>query len=316
MLAELPAGVFAAIVGALGLLIGSFLNVVIYRLPKIMERQWAEEYAEMAADSAASEALLAAGDAGKADKAGKAVKAAAPPPAVIEAPEPEKFNLLTPRSRCSSCGHAITWYENIPVLSYLALRGKCSACGQPYGVRYPMVEAVTGALFAFCAWRWGYSMTTLLWCGFSAALLALAMIDWDTTLLPDDINFPLMWAGLLGAALQWNSAVSLPDALWGAVGGYMSLWLVYWAFKLATGKEGMGYGDFKLFAALGAWFGWQALVPIILMASVIGAIIGIAMKFSSGLREGGYIPFGPFLAGAGFTAMVFGPLAILRVVGL
>ena len=181
---------------------------------------------------------------------------------------------------------------------------------------YPLVEAVTGGLFFFCAWRWGATPTALTWCGFSAALLALAVIDWDTTLLPDDITLPLLWSGLIAAALQWNPAVSLPTALWGAVGGYLSLWLVYWAFKLATGKEGMGYGDFKLFAALGAWFGWPALVPMILMASVIGALIGIAMKFSSGLREGGYVPFGPFLAGAGFTAMVFGPQSILQFVGL
>ena len=142
------------------------------------------------------------------------------------------------------------------------------------------------------------------------------MIDWDTTLLPDDITLPLLWAGLLAAALQLNTGVNLSTALWGAVGGYMSLWLIYWAFKLITGKEGMGYGDFKLFAALGAWFGWPALVPIILMASVIGAVVGIAMKFSSGLREGGYVPFGPFLAAAGFTALVFGPQSILQVVGL
>ncbi len=269
--------------GFMGLLIGSFLNVVIYRLPKILERQWAQECAELTG--------------------------AAQEPA-------EKFNLLVPRSRCSSCGHVIRWYENIPVASYLFLRGKCSVCGTPYGVRYPMVEAVTGALFFLCAWRWGLSLTALAWCGFSAALLVLAVIDWDTTVLPDDITLPLLWAGLIVAALQWNPPVSLGSALWGAVAGYLSLWLVYWAFKLVTGKEGMGYGDFKLFAALGAWFGWPALVPMILMASVIGALIGIAMKFSSGLREGGYIPFGPFLAGAGFTAMVFGPQSILRFIGL
>ena len=273
----------ALLAGFMGLLIGSFLNVVIYRLPKIMERQWAQECAELTGT----------------------------------AQEPaEKFNLLVPRSRCSSCGHVIRWYENIPVASYLFLRGKCSVCGTPYGLRYPMVEAVTGALFFFCAWRWGLSLTALAWCGFSAALLALAVIDWDTTLLPDDITLPLLWAGLIVAALQWNPSVSLGTALWGVVAGYLSLWLVYWAFKLATGKEGMGYGDFKLFAALGAWFGWPALVPMILMASVIGAVVGIAMKFSSGLREGGYVPFGPFLAGAGFTAMVFGPQSILRFIGL
>jgi leader peptidase (prepilin peptidase)/N-methyltransferase len=273
----------AALAGILGLLIGSFLNVVIYRVPKMMERQWAEECAELT---------------------GTPLEPA------------EKFNLLTPRSRCSSCGHLIGWYENIPVLSYLFLRGKCSACRAPYGVRYPLVEVVTGSLFFFCSWRWGWTPTTLAWCGFSAALLALAVIDWDTTLLPDDITLPLLWAGLIVAALQWNPAVDLPTALWGAVAGYLSLWLVYWAFKLATGKEGMGYGDFKLFAALGAWFGWPALVPMILMASVIGAIIGIAMKFSGGLREGGYVPFGPFLAGAGFTAMIFGPQSILKFAGL
>jgi leader peptidase (prepilin peptidase)/N-methyltransferase len=273
----------ALLAGLMGLLIGSFLNVVIYRLPKILERQWAQECAELTG--------------------------AAQEPA-------EKFNLLVPRSRCSSCGHVIRWYENIPVASYLFLRGKCSVCGTPYGLRYPMVEAVTGALFFFCAWRWGLSLTALAWCGFSAALLALAVIDWDTTVLPDDITLPLLWAGLIVAALQWNPPVSLGMALWGAVAGYHSLWLVYWAFKLVTGKEGMGYGDFKLFAALGAWFGWPALVPMILMASVIGTLVGIAMKFTSGLREGGYIPFGPFLVGAGFTAMVFGPQSILRFIGL
>jgi leader peptidase (prepilin peptidase)/N-methyltransferase len=157
--------------------------------------------------------------------------------------------------------------------------------------------------------------TAVVWCAFAATLVALALIDWDTTLLPDDMTLPLLWGGLIAALLQWTS-VPLADAVWGAVGGYMSLWLVYWAFKLATGKEGMGFGDFKLFAALGVWFGWQALIPIILMASVIGAIVGIAMKFSSGLREGGYVPFGPFLAGAGLTVMFFGPGAILRFIGL
>ncbi|MEO7161123.1 MAG: A24 family peptidase [Polaromonas sp.] len=282
-LLDLGPGLVAVLAGIFGLLIGSFLNVVIYRVPKMMERQWAEECSELGGISLA--------------------------PA-------EKFNLLTPRSRCSSCGHLIRWYENIPVLSYLFLRGKCSACGEPYGFRYPLVEVVTGGLFFFCAWRWGATPTALIWCGFSAALLALAVIDWDTTLLPDDITLPLLWGGLIAAALQWNPAVDLPTALWGAVAGYLSLWGVYWAFKLATGKEGMGYGDFKLFAALGAWFGWPALVPMILMASVIGAVIGIAMKFSSGLREGGYVPFGPFLAGAGFTAMIFGPQSILQFVGL
>ena len=291
MLGELPQEALAALAGFLGLLIGSFLNVVIYRLPKMMEQQWAAECAELSGQPQ------------------KGAETGAEPVA-------EKLSLLSPRSRCSACGHALGWYENIPVASYLFLRGKCSSCQASYGLRYPAVELAAGLLFAFCAWRWGDTAATVMWCGFSAALLALAMIDWDTTLLPDDITLPLLWAGLIGAALQFNPALLLPDALWGAVAGYTSLWGVYWAFKLVTGKEGMGYGDFKLFAALGAWFGWTALVPIILMASVIGAVVGIAMKFTSGLREGGYIPFGPFLAGAGFTAMLFGPQSILRFIGL
>jgi leader peptidase (prepilin peptidase)/N-methyltransferase len=275
-------GFDAAVGGVFGLLVGSFLNVVIHRLPKMMERQWAMEAADYAGTPASPQ---------------------------------ETFNLLVPRSRCQQCGHGIRWYENIPVLSWLFLRGRCSACGSAIGIRYPLVELATGALFFFCLWHWGATAAGLAWCGFCAAIVALACIDWDTTLLPDDITLPLLWAGLIAAALRWT-ALPLADALWGAVAGYLSLWLVYWAFKLLTGKEGMGYGDFKLFAALGAWFGWQALVPIILMASVIGAVVGIALKFSRGLREGGYVPFGPFLAGAGLTAMVFGPASILGVLGL
>ena len=272
----------AALGGMLGLLLGSFLNVVVYRLPKMMERQWAAECAQL-----------------------NGAEPAGTPP----------FNLNTPRSHCQQCKHQIRWFENIPIASYLFLRGKCSSCSTPISLRYPLVELATGALFFVCIWRWGMTPTGWAWSGFSAALLTLALIDWDTTLLPDDITLPLLWAGLVAAALQWTS-VPLSSALWGAVAGYLSLWSVYWIFKLVTGKEGMGYGDFKLFAALGAWFGWQALIPIILMASVIGALVGITMKFSNGLREGGYIPFGPFLAGAGLTAMLFGADTILRVTGL
>ena len=272
----------AALAGVFGLLVGSFLNVVIFRLPKMLERQWASECADLTG---------------------------------TPAPAGEAFDLVRPRSRCRQCGHVIRWYENIPVLSYLALRGKCSACATPIGLRYPLVELATATLFAIAAWQHGATWPTLAWCGFAAALVTLAMIDWDTTLLPDDITLPLVWAGLIAAALGWTR-VPVVHALWGAVAGYLSLWIVYQAFKLLTGKEGMGYGDFKLFAALGAWFGWQALVPIILMASVIGAIVGIAMKLGPGLREGGYVPFGPFLAGAGLTAMVFGPASILRAIGL
>lgn len=272
----------ASAAGVLGLLIGSFLNVVIYRLPLMLEAQWKAECQALAEQPAPASAT---------------------------------FNLMVPRSRCGQCGHQIRWHENVPVLSYLFLRGKCSACATPISLRYPLVELSTGALFFYCAWQWGASPGALLWSGFGAALLVLALIDWDTTLLPDDITLPLLWAGLIAAALQWTK-VPLAAAVWGAAAGYLSLWLVYWAFKLITGKEGMGFGDFKLFAALGAWFGWQALVPIILMASVLGAVVGIALKLSSGLRAGGYVPFGPFLAGAGLTAMVFGPGAILQVVGL
>lgn len=282
---------FAVLAGILGLLVGSFLNVVIYRLPKMMERQWAEECQAMLAEQSAA-------------------------PIATPAQPAETFNLWVPRSRCGACGHQIRWFENIPVVSYLFLRGKCAACGVRFSARYPVVELVCGLLFFACVWRWGATGTALAWCGFSAALLALALIDWDTTLLPDDITLPLLWAGLLLSAVGANAAVALPQAVWGAALGYSSLWLVYWAFKLTTGKEGMGFGDFKLFAALGAWFGAAALIPMILMASVIGAIVGIALKFSTGLRPGGYVPFGPFLAGAGFTAMVFGPQAVLQAVGL
>ena len=272
----------ATIFGILGLLIGSFLNVVIHRLPLMLDAQWKAESAEMNGQ---------------------------------ELPETEAFNLLMPRSRCPQCAHPIAWYENIPVLSYVALRARCSACKTPISLRYPLVELTSCALFFYCGWHWGISTQALLWSGFSAALVTLTLIDWDTTLLPDDITLPLLWVGLIAAALHWTSP-TLPDALWGAVAGYMSLWLVYWGFKLITGKEGMGFGDFKLYAALGAWFGWQALIPIILMASVIGAVIGIGMKFASSLREGGYVPFGPFLAGAGLTAMIVGPGAMLHAVGL
>lgn len=273
----------AIFAGGIGLLLGSFLNVVIYRLPKMMERQWALELAQMNVTH---------------------------PEAGAEPAAQDVFNLMTPRSRCPSCGHVVRWYENIPVLSYVFLRGRCSACQTRISIRYPLVELTVGALFFFCVQRWGATPTGWAWCGFSAALVTLAFIDWDTTLLPDDITLPLLWAGLLASALGWID-VPLYASVLGAAAGYLSLWLVYWGFKLITGKEGMGYGDFKLFAALGAWFGWEALVPVILMASVIGAIIGVAMKFSSSLREGGYVPFGPFLVGAGLTAMVFGPQAIL-----
>lgn len=270
-----------ALAAVVGLLFGSFLNVVIYRLPKMLEAGWQQECAQYLAEQAGQDT------------------------ATTDAATAPRFNLITPRSRCSACGHTLSWFENIPVVSYVVLRGRCRACQAKISPRYPLVELLTAGLFAFCVHRWGLSPQAALWCGFSATLLALALIDWDTTLLPDNLTLPLLWAGLIGALQGWTG-VSLEASLWGAVGGYLSLWSIYWAFKLLTGKEGMGYGDFKLYAALGAWFGWTALVPIILMSSVIGALVGIAMKIFSQLREGGYIPFGPFLAGAGFTALIWG----------
>ena len=272
----------AVIAGVLGLLIGSFLNVVIYRLPKMLEQQWAADYAEFSGEATEVKPT---------------------------------FNLMLPRSHCQQCGHQISWFENIPVVSYFFLKGKCSSCSTPISLRYPLVELSVGALFAFSIWRWNFTTTALAWCVFSAAILTLALIDWDTTLLPDDLTLPLLWAGLLLSALKITST-PLDSAIWGAAVGYLSLWIIYWAFKLITGKEGMGYGDFKLFAALGAWFGWQALVPMILMASVFGALIGIALKFSSQLREGGYVPFGPFLGIAGLSSMIFGADALLKATGL
>lgn len=275
-------GVDAAIAAVFGLLIGSFLNVVIYRLPKMLEAQWAAECAEQSDQ--------------KVDAAGA-------------------MTLSKPRSSCRQCGHQIRWYENIPVLSFLLLRGKCSACGAGIGWRYPLVELAMATLSAYCVWRWGVTPTAMAWAFFSAAIVCLALIDWDTTLLPDDITLLLLWVGLVCSSLRWIE-VHLINAVWGAAAGYLSLWLIYKLFKLLTGREGMGYGDFKLFAALGAWFGWEALVPIILMSSVIGATTGIGLKVFSSLRPGGYVPFGPFLATAGLTAMVFGPHAILRAAGL
>lgn len=279
----ISAEIDTALLGFLGLLVGSFLNVVIHRLPKIMERQWALDCAELSGQAPA-EAL-------------------------------PTYNLMWPASACPHCGHELRWHENIPVVSYLGLKGRCSACHTGISWRYPLIELATGGLFAWCAWNWGLTAEAAMWCGFCATLLALAAIDWDTTLLPDDLTLPLLWAGLCASALNWIATGVLPS-LWGAVAGYVSLWLVYWAFKLATGKEGMGHGDFKLFAALGAWFGWQALIPMILMASLIGAVIGVAMKLFNGLRPGGYVPFGPFLALAGLSAMLFGPDRMMGWVGL
>ena len=219
----------------------------------------------------------------------------------------EPFNLMVPRSRCQQCGHQIRWYENIPVLSYLFLRGKCSSCSTPISLRYPLVELATGGAVLLVRLALGRNadgpgLVRLLGAPSSRWRLSTG----TPRCCPTTSRCRCCGPGCSSPRCSWTD-VPLASAVWGAAAGYLSLWLVYWVFKLVTGKEGMGYGDFKLFAALGAWFGWQALVPIILMASVIGAVVGIALKFSSGLREGGYVPFGPFLAGAGLTAMVFGP---------
>ena len=307
-LALFPPEVFLspAVLGLLGLVVGSFLNVVVHRLPLMLERQWWADVAGQLADSDSFARLfpkLVAEHSTRPDHLAQAMDK--------ELQALPALGLSKPRSRCPACGHGIRWYENIPVISWLVLRGKCSACGTRISARYPLVELATGVLFAAIGWRMQTQMgthqpTVLLWCAAVAALLALALIDWDTTLLPDAITLPLLWAGLVCAALGWLPGLSLTQALWGAVAGYLSLWSVYWLFKLVTGKEGMGFGDFKLLAALGAWLGWQAVLPIVLMASVIGAIVGLVMKATGSLREGRYVPFGPFLAGGGLVVMLVG----------
>jgi leader peptidase (prepilin peptidase) / N-methyltransferase len=264
----------------LGLCIGSFLNVVIHRMPLILERQWRSESAELL---------------------GVSIEPA------------ESLTLSRPRSRCPSCGHAIAWYENIPVISYLWLRGRCSECKTRISPRYPLVELLTGILFGLVGWRFGATPVALLWCGFAAVLVALSGIDWDTTFLPDNLTLPLLWAGLVASAVGWT--IPLSDAVWGAVIGYLSLWSVYWLFKLTTGKEGMGFGDFKLLAALGAWLGLKMILPVVLAASIIGAAVGIVMKVGGSLRSGRYVPFGPFLAGAGLAVMLAGPTRVLGLLG-
>jgi leader peptidase (prepilin peptidase)/N-methyltransferase len=258
--------------GLLGLIIGSFLNVVIHRMPPIMERQCQQDAAMDDSDSAA--------------------------------PHPH-FNLATPSSHCPQCKHRLAWWENLPVLSFLLLKGRCHACHARIGWRYPAIELFTALALAACFHHWGLSLQACAWAGFVCTLVALAVIDWDTTFLPDQMTQPLTWAGLIVSALGLTG-LSLIDALWGAAAGYLSLWSVYWLFKLCTGKEGMGYGDFKLFAALGAWFGWAALIPLILLASLTGIAVGLVLQRRQQLREQHYIPFGPFLALAAGVYLIWG----------
>jgi len=270
---------------ALGLCIGSFLNVVIHRLPRMMERDWRTQCAELAA--------------GTGEPQGGA-SLPAPPGKEAQAP----YNLLVPRSACPNCGHQITALENIPVASWIALRGKCSACGAKITARYPVVEILAGAIGAYAAWRYGTSLAALGAMGFGWSLLALTVIDLDTQLLPDDITLPLLWAGLL--LNLGGTFAPLGSAVIGAVAGYLALWSVYWAFKLATGKEGMGFGDFKLLAAIGAWLGWQKLPMVILLSSVVGAVVGIGLMVFARHGRDKPIPFGPYLAAAGLIAMLWG----------
>jgi len=255
-----------------GLLVGSFLNVVIHRLPKMMEAEWKRQIAE----SRCEEIL--------------------PPP---------KYNLVVPRSACPNCGHQITAMENIPVISYLALGGKCAACKAPISARYPLVEALTGALSGLVAWQFGLGGMAIAALLFTFALIALTFIDFDTFLLPDDITLPLLWAGLIVNA--GGAFTNLHSAVIGAATGYLALWSIYWLFKLATGKEGMGYGDFKLLAAIGAWFGWQMLPAVILLSSLVGSIIGIGLIVIARHGRNVPIPFGPYLALGGIAALFWGP---------
>lgn len=269
-----------------GLIVGSFLNVVIHRLPVMMERQWQQE----------SEAILHP----------------------EKEPEPqERYNLVLPVSTCPSCGHKIRPWENIPVLSYLLLKGRCSSCKTSISPRYPTIEALTALMTLLIGLSFGVTVQTLAFCFLGWCLLALTMIDLDTQLLPDTITLPLLWAGLI--ANSFGLVVGLNEALWGAVAGYLALWSVYWIFKLVTGKEGMGYGDFKLLAALGTWLGWTKLPLIILLSSLVGTLAAITLILLKKQERSNPIPFGPYLAAAGFIALVWGdPLiqAYLRFSGL
>ena len=261
----------------LGLLVGSFLNVVIYRLPVMMEREWKTE----------CRLILELDE-----------------PARETRNKPETFNLAHPRSCCPHCQTQIKAWQNIPVISYLILGGKCGHCSKPISCRYPIIEAFTGLLSVIIAWQFGVSFQTLAALLFTWCLISLTMIDADHKLLPDQLTLPLLWLGLLV-----NSAglfTSLFDAVWGAIGGYLILWSVYWLFKLLTGKEGMGYGDFKLLAALGAWMGWQSLLTIILMSSLVGAVIGSLILFINNRGRSTTIPFGPYLAAAGWITFLWG----------
>ena len=272
---------FTILSGLVGLFVGSFLNVVIHRLPRMMERDWHAQAAELRGE---------------------------------QAPANERFNLATPRSRCPHCGHQITMLENIPIVSYVVLRGRCAHCGAGISRRYPIVEALSALLSAYAAWHFGFSASALGALLFVWAMVALTFIDLDTQLLPDDITLPLLWLGL--AFNLGTTFAELPDAVIGAMAGYLALWSVFWLFKLATGKEGMGYGDFKLLAAIGAWLGWQMLPLTILLSSLVGAVVGILLIVVARHGRNVPIPFGPYLAAAGLIALFWGERITERYLGL
>jgi leader peptidase (prepilin peptidase)/N-methyltransferase len=288
---------FAGSVFLLGLMIGSFLNVVIYRLPIMLDREWRAQAAELTSTAA---------------------NTSSPPP------PPDRFTLATPRSACPACKAPITAAQNIPVISWLVLRGRCAACKAPISQRYPLVELATGVLSAWVAWHFGFGAAAACALLVTWTLIALTGIDVDHQLLPDSITLPLLWAGLLAAVLigprpEAALPVSPRDAIIGAAAGYLSLWLVFHAFRLVTGKEGMGYGDFKLFAALGAWLGWKLLPLVILLSAATGAVLGILMIVLRGRDRAAPMPFGPYLAAAGWLAMLYGDTlvdAYLRISGL
>jgi leader peptidase (prepilin peptidase)/N-methyltransferase len=271
----------ALLAGILGLLIGSFLNVVIHRVPKMMQRE-SDNYV--------------------ASESGK------------ELPHTERYNLMVPRSACPHCGHQITALENIPVLSYLAIGGKCRGCKAPISARYPMVELLTGISSAFMIWHFGSGVAGLGAMLFVWLLIAMTFIDADTQLLPDDLTLPLLWCGLLINIS--GTFTSLSSAVIGAAAGYLSLWSIYWLFKLSTGKEGMGYGDFKLLAALGAWMGWAMLPLIILLSSLVGALVGISLMVFTKMSKNNPIPFGPYLAIAGLIALLWGKQISQQYLGI
>jgi leader peptidase (prepilin peptidase) / N-methyltransferase len=296
-----------AALAVLGLVIGSFLNVVVHRLPLVLERGWWGDAAAQVEDA----------------ESYRRVFGAAPPPALVRSSAEltqaleslAPLSIARPASRCPACAAPIRWYQNLPVVSWLALRGRCAACGARIALRYPAVELATAALFGVLGWKFGPQPATAAWCAFAAVLLALALIDWDTTILPDALTLPLLWGGIALAALGWLPGLGLVQSITGVAVGYLSLWAVFWLFKLVTGKEGMGYGDFKLLAALGAWLGWQAILPVVLFASILGAAIGLLMKATGSLREGRFVPFGPFLAGGGLCVLLVGLPTVLDWLG-